>query len=89
MEPSARLLLVEVVLPQLSSEQPSAIRMDLHMLVLLGGRERTAAEYDQLLEMSGFRVSRVIPTRSVAGVCVIEAEPVALSHPRGPPNAAR
>jgi hypothetical protein len=77
MEPGAKLLLVEVVLLRLATEQPSAIRMDLHMLVLLGGRERSAAEYDQLLETSGFRRSKIVPTRAAAGVCVIEAEPVA------------
>jgi hypothetical protein len=83
MESSAKLLLVEVVLPKFSTEQPAAIRMDLHMLMLLGGRERTAAEYDQLLEKSGFRLVSVIPTRSAAGICVIEADPVGLAdHPR-------
>src|SRR5262249_753869 len=56
MDRGAKLLLVEVVLPKLSTQQPSAIRMDLHMLVLLGGRERTAAEYEQLLEVSGFHL---------------------------------
>jgi hypothetical protein len=75
MADSAKLLLVEVVLPKLAREQPSAIRMDLHMLILLGGRERTAAELDRLLGAAGFRLEAVIPTRSPAGVCVIEAVP--------------
>ena len=53
------LLLVEVVLPERAREKPAAIRMDLHMLTLLHGRERTAAEYERLLgrPASGSRAS--------------------------------
>jgi O-methyltransferase domain len=78
MGPEGTLLLVEVVLPTRASEQPAAIRMDLHMLTLLHGRERTAAEYERLLGTAGFRLMRVVPTRSPAGVSVIEAVPMAL-----------
>ena len=42
-------------------------------LVLAGGRERTAAEYQALLEAAGFAMARIIPTPSVMGVSVIEA----------------
>jgi hypothetical protein len=38
--------------------------MDLNMLVILGGRERTEAEYGRLFEAVGFRLERVIPTHS-------------------------
>ncbi len=34
------------------------------MLVILGGRERTEAEYQRLLGNAGFRLERVIPTQS-------------------------
>jgi hypothetical protein len=51
------------------------IRMDLHMLVLLGARERTEAQYRRLLAETGFQVERVVPTRSPAGLSVIEATP--------------
>jgi hypothetical protein len=47
--------------------------MDVHMLVLLGARERTEAEFTGLLGRSGFRVTRVVPTPSPAGLSVIEA----------------
>jgi O-methyltransferase domain len=70
------LLLVEVVLPTRASEQPAPVRMDLHMLTLLHGRERTAVEYERLLGTAGFRAVRVVPTRSPAGVSVIEAVPM-------------
>ena len=51
------------------------IRMDLHMLVLLGARERTDAQCRRLLAGGGFRVDRVVPTGSPAGLSVIVASP--------------
>jgi hypothetical protein len=72
------LLLVGVVLPSRAREQPAAVHMDLHMLTLLHGRERSAAEYERLLATAGFRAVCVVPTRSPAGVSVIEAVPMAL-----------
>jgi hypothetical protein len=44
------------------------------MLVLLGGRERTAAEYDTLFRDAGFKLARVIPTP--LGPSIVEAVPV-------------
>jgi hypothetical protein len=38
--------------------------MDLNMMVLLGGRERTEEEYQRLFQAAGFRLERVIPTHS-------------------------
>ena len=73
MEEGSILLLVEAVLPERAREQPAAIRMDLHMLLLLGGRERTAAEFDRLLASAGFRLTRVVPTASPAGIAIVEA----------------
>ena len=48
-----------------ADNRPSpAQAMDLNMLVLLGGRERTEEEYRRLLGAAGFRLERVIPTHS-------------------------
>ncbi len=58
-----KLLLVEMVIPADNRPSP-AQAMDLNMLVLLGGRERTEAEYGELLEAANFRLDRVIPTHS-------------------------
>jgi hypothetical protein len=69
------LLLVEAVLPERAAEQPAAIRMDLHMLVLLPGRERTGPEFETLLTGAGFGQVRIIPTASPLGISVIEAHP--------------
>jgi hypothetical protein len=38
--------------------------MDLNMMVMTGGRERTEAEYRDLLAKSGFRLQRVVATPS-------------------------
>ena len=73
MTPASRLLVVEALLPEHAADQPAVIRMDLHMLVLLGARERTEAQYRGLLAETGFQVRRVVATGSPAGLSVIEA----------------
>ncbi|MGH2603217.1 MAG: methyltransferase, partial [Dehalococcoidia bacterium] len=75
MAANAVLLVVEAVLPERAVDQPAATRMDLHMLTLLGGRERTAAECQALLAGAGFRLGRVIPTDSPVGLSVLESVP--------------
>ncbi len=69
----SRLLVVEALQPQRVGDRPAAVRMDVAMLVLLGGRERREEEYRALLDGAGFEVRRVLPTRSPLGVSVIEA----------------
>jgi hypothetical protein len=71
----ATLLLVEAVLPEFAVDSPAAIAMDLGMLTLLPGRERTVEEYRSLLATAGFRLARVIPTGSPSGIAVVEARP--------------
>jgi hypothetical protein len=43
------------------------------MLVMLGGQERTVAEYAKLMETAGLRLTQVLPTDSVYEL--IEAMP--------------
>ena len=45
--------------------------LDLAMLVMPGGQERTEGEYAALLRKAGLNLTRVIPTASA--VCVLEA----------------
>jgi hypothetical protein len=72
MQPNGRVLLVEQVLPP--RNEPSFGKwLDLHMLVLLTGRERTGAEYRALLGAGGFELTRVIPTSS--GASIVEGAP--------------
>jgi ubiquinone/menaquinone biosynthesis C-methylase UbiE len=73
LEDGGTLLLVEAVLPKRARDVPAAIRMDLNMLMLLHGRERTAAEFELLLTEAGFQLSRIVPTNSPVGLSIIEA----------------
>ena len=73
MPPRGRLLIVEAVVGAGDEPDPAKI-LDLAMLVVPGGEERTEDEYRILLEKSGFRLTRVIPTRTSASI--IEAIPV-------------
>jgi hypothetical protein len=47
--------------------------MDVIMLWLTGGRQRTRGHHEQLLSQAGFHLERVIPTRS--GISILEAIP--------------
>ncbi|WP_369133476.1 methyltransferase [Modestobacter sp. I12A-02662] len=73
MRPDSVLLVVEALVPERAVDDPAVVRMDLHMLVLLHGRERTAAEYVALLDAAGLRLTADVPTG--AGVHVLEARP--------------
>lgn len=66
----ARLVLVEAVIPPGDTPHP-ARGMDLTMLALVRGRERTAHEFRELLDAAGFTLDRVIPRAT--SVTFIEA----------------
>jgi SAM-dependent methyltransferase len=66
-----RLLLIERLLPARAEDDPGAILVDLQMLTLTGGRERSKEEYRGLLSAAGFTMSRVFPTES--GFSILEA----------------
>jgi hypothetical protein len=70
MKSDARLLLVEMVLPARDEPHFGKI-LDMVMLALPGGEERTAEQYEALLAKAGFKLTRVVPTQST--VSVIEA----------------
>jgi hypothetical protein len=72
---SARLLLVEAELPERAVDNPAAIRMDLHMLALLRGRERTRAEYATLFAQAGLELTAVVLADPTSGVHVFESRP--------------
>jgi hypothetical protein len=71
MHPQGKVALIEMVLGQSNSEELAPL-MDLDMLLIPGGRERTAEEYERLLTTAGLRMTRIVPTQGYA--CVIEAE---------------
>lgn len=70
MAPHARLLLIELVVP--TGNDPSFAKLlDLLMMIWPGGRERTVAEYRQILETADLRLMRTVPTQGL--VSIIEA----------------
>jgi SAM-dependent methyltransferase len=70
MAKNGRLLLVEMVVPDTNVDCFSKL-LDLNMLVMTGGRERTEAEFYTLLDASGYKLTRIVPT--MAPQSVIEA----------------
>jgi ubiquinone/menaquinone biosynthesis C-methylase UbiE len=60
---NGKLILVEAVVPETNEPHFSKF-IDLNMLVMTGGRERTEAEFHELYEKSGFRLTRIVPTES-------------------------
>jgi len=73
MNKKGKVLIIEMVVPEGNEPSPSKA-LDLQMLVMEGGKERTAREYSKLLETSGFKLTRIVPTKSPYSV--IEGEPV-------------
>lgn len=70
--PGGRLLVMEQLMPE--NNAPGLAQFsDLNMLVMTGGRERTAAEFEAVLDDGGFRMARVIPTGSP--FFIVEADP--------------
>jgi len=68
--PGAKVLVVESVIPPGDEFHPGKW-LDLVMLAVPAGRERTASEYEKLLAAAGLKMSRIVPTKSP--VSVIEA----------------
>lgn len=72
-----RLLIVEPILPDTvrvdAPENPYLT--DLHMLVVLGGKERTRTDFEQLCTQSGFTVTMLSQLTPPVDFCLIEAVP--------------
>ena len=74
MDDAARLVIVELSLPERmtpSAQMLSAALLDLIMLAYAGGRERTEAEFAQLLDPAGLRLAST--TALTAGPHLLEA----------------
>jgi hypothetical protein len=68
--PGATLFLIEAIVP--AGPEPNWSKMlDIHMLTLLGGKQRTLREYETLLNQARFQFQREIDTG--AGISIIEA----------------
>jgi hypothetical protein len=72
-EPDGTLILLDTVLTG-SSDSARAL-MDLLMMVLTGGRERTESDFNAILREAGFSLTRVLPT---VGASILESRPIAI-----------
>ena len=71
MKPGGRIILLESVLA--SSNEPDFGKLiDLEMLLMPGGRERTADEFRAVFQRAGFTLTKIVPTKSP--LSVIEAK---------------
>ena len=67
MNDDGRLLVVELIVPTAGEAAPApgvtrlVKQTDFEMLAVVGGRERTAAEYRELLAQAGFSLARTLP----------------------------
>lgn len=73
MPADAKLAIVERLLPEAAADDPGAVMLDLHMMVINGGGTRTLQEFKALLAQAGLAISNVHPTQ--AGLSIIEALP--------------
>lgn len=71
--PGGRIAIIELLLGEIG-EGGLAPLMDLNMLVMTTGRERSAAEYSDLLARAGFGEVEITPTKSP--MVVITARPI-------------
>jgi ubiquinone/menaquinone biosynthesis C-methylase UbiE len=72
MPASARLLVAERIVATDAKPSEAAL-FDINMLVVVGGLERTQAQYRDLLEATGFSLFRVVDTNSP--ISILEAKP--------------
>jgi hypothetical protein len=78
MRRDSRLLVIERVVPP-GNEPHDSKFMDLNMLVITGGRERTEHEYRALFARSGLRLDRIIDTGSAVSVLEVVPRDVPVS----------
>lgn len=71
--PDGRLLLMEMVPSDKPNAPHAGKQIDLWLMLLVGGRERTEAQYGELLSAAGFRLERIVQTPSA--VSIVEASP--------------
>jgi hypothetical protein len=71
MPDGARLVIIERQLPERAADDPAAVMLDLHMMVITGGRARSRADFEALLSQSDLKLSNVTTTTS--GLYVLTA----------------
>lgn len=70
--PAARLLVIDAVIAPGNDPDPNKF-LDMNMLALTPGRERSASELHELCAAAGLAVERLLPLPAPATLCVVEA----------------
>lgn len=65
--PQAKVLFIEMVIPTGDTFHPAKL-IDLQMLTLLGGQERTAEEYSILFVKAGYKLAQIVPLQCRASI---------------------
>ena len=86
--PNSTLLLFEFVIPE-DAGQFEASDIDVYVLALVGGRERTLKEYSRLLEAGGCQLHRAVPTPSQDILEAIPTRPSVTPSEAASPTARR
>jgi hypothetical protein len=73
MKPGARLILLEELIPETPDLVPGKW-IDLLMLAITGGRERTGREYTELLSTASFELEEVVPTTGPLSIVIAKAK---------------
>jgi len=73
MQSNGKIILVDSVVPETDEPHFSKF-IDLNMLVMTGGKERTAKEFEELFAAAGFKLLRIIPTDLPTSI--VEGEPI-------------
>jgi hypothetical protein len=73
LEDHGRIVCVDVVLPPLgdTSDAPGKL-LDVNMMLVLPGKERTQAEWEQLYQDAGLEVRAIVPIPDAYGTCIVE-----------------
>jgi hypothetical protein len=72
--PQGRVVIVNLDLPSIVEGPHPNLTMDIQMMTLLRGRERTVAEWSDLFRRSGLKLGRTFQTS--VGFTIVEGIPV-------------
>ena len=67
MKKGDKIILIEIVMDEEDEAIPK-IYLDLLVMTVFGGKERTEKEYQALFEKAGLKLTRVIPTRTIVNI---------------------
>ena len=62
-----KILVIDAVIAQMSSSFLKSW-VDVEMMVLLNGKERTEDEFQDLFSRAGLKLNRIVPTRSEVSI---------------------